>query len=405
MACGTGSDTSDSAAQDADAENTAQASPHSAEDETTDEPETFTISGAGDVITHDHILDAAEALAENSDQEYDFGPLMAPIEPWIAGADLALCGFEIPIVPAGGEPSGYPVFAAPKELIPGLAEVGFDGCSTATNHAVDAGTDGVMRTLDVLDEHELGHAGTARTEQEAGQPQIYTLQRGETEILVAHFSTTLIQNTNPPADAPWMVTDVSAEELTERAAQARADGADVVVVSAHWGTEYGHEPDETQRAYGQALADGGEVDLVLGSHPHTPQPLEQLEGGPAEHGMWVAWSMGNFLTNQDENCCVMETATGVIVYADIEMKQDESARVTEVGWSPVTVDRSEELHRGIRPLAKLTDDAQLRDEVELTTETIQTRWDRVQEVMDEQYLITDPPEPTDHQPLVTPRDG
>ena len=137
-----------------------------------------------------------------------------------------------------------------------------------------------------------------------------------------------------------MVTDISAEELTERAAEARADGADVVVVSAHWGTEYLHEPDETQRAYGQALADGGEVDLVLGSHPHTPQPLEQLEGGPDDEGMWVVWSMGNFLTNQDEACCVMETATGVIIHAEVEVSQDETTRVTEVDWSPVTVDRT-----------------------------------------------------------------
>ncbi len=405
VACGTASQTSESPAQDADAGNTAPSGPQMREYDTIDEPVTFTIAGTGDVITHDHIVDAAEALADDSDQDYEFGPLMAPLEPWIAGADLALCGLEVPMVPAGGEPSGYPVFAAPEELIAGLAEVGFDGCSTATNHAVDAGTDGVERTLEIMDEHELGHAGTARTEEEASEPQIYTLQRGGTEIVVAHFSTTLIQNINPPADSSWMVTDASAEELTEQAGQARADGADIVVVSAHWGIEYGHEPDEAQRTYGQALADGGEIDLVLGSHPHTPQPLEQLEGGPEDNGMWVAWSMGNFLTNQDEACCVMETATGALVYAEVEVTENETPQVTEVGWTPVTVDRSAELHRGIRPLAELVDAEELQDEAGLTAETIEARWDRVREVVGEEYLITDPPEPTDHQPLVTPRVG
>lgn len=404
VACGTESQTPDSGVQDAAAQGTAQSSPQPREYGPIDEPDTFTIVGTGDIITHDHIVEAAETLAEDSDQDYAFAPLMAPIEPWIAGADLALCGLEVPIVPDGGEPSGYPVFAAPEELIAGLAEVGFDGCSTATNHAVDAGTDGLVQTLDVMDAHELGHAGTARTEQEASEPQIYTLARGDTELVVAHLSTTMIHNIRPPTDASWMVTDVSADELTERAAEARADGADIVVVSAHWGTEYGHEPDEAQRAYGQALADGGEVDLVLGSHPHTPQPLEQLEGGPEDDGMWVAWSMGNFLTNQDEACCVMETATGVIAYAEVEVSPDQTARVTEVGWTPVTVDRTASRHHGIWPLAELADDAELRDEVELSAETLEARWDRVREVMDEDYLLTAPPEPTGQRPVLLPRD-
>src|SRR5699024_5460310 len=70
VACGTDSQTSDSAAQDADAESAAQASPPTAEVESPDEPETFTIAGAGDVITHDHILDAAVSLADDSEEDH-----------------------------------------------------------------------------------------------------------------------------------------------------------------------------------------------------------------------------------------------------------------------------------------------------------------------------------------------
>ena len=46
----------------------------------------------------------------------------------------------------------------------------------------------------------------------------------------------------------------------------------------------------------------------------------------------------------------METATGVMVLAEIEAGQDQVAYVTEVAWSPVTVDRSADNHRGIWPL-------------------------------------------------------
>lgn len=372
---------------------------------TPDETPVFTIAGGGDVLIHDQIREAAQALAEagTAGQDYDFTPLMDEVEDWIAGADLALCGLEVPIVPPGREPSGYPVFSAPEELTPALAETGFDGCSTANNHAMDAGPEGIERTLEVLDEHELGHVGTARTKDEAAQPQFYTLSQGTAELTVAHLATTQIHNNVP--DESWMLTEETAERMTERAAEAREQGADIVVVSVHWGTEFALEPDEAQRDYGEALAAGGEVDLVLGSHPHTPQPLEQLDGGPHDAGMWVAWSMGNFLTNQDSACCVMETVTGAIVYATVEAPGDQPARITEVQWTPVTVDRSAAGHRGIWPLAELVAADELPKAIELDVATVQERWDRALEVVGEQRVLTEPPEPAGQQPVVVPRAG
>lgn len=374
-------------------------------DDESHEPAIFTIAGVGDVLTHDNILEAAEMLAEGqSGQAYDFTPLMTEVEEWVVGADLALCGLEVPIVSPGQEPSGYPVFAAPEQLVDGLAETGFDGCSTANNHAMDAGTKGVERTLEVFDKHGLGHVGTARTEEEAREAQFYTLTRGDTELQVAHLATTQVHNIAPPTEASWMVTDETAPEMTDRAAQAREEGADIVVVSVHWGVEFAHEPDAVQRAYGDTLAEGGEIDLVLGSHPHTPQAVEHLEGGPHDDGMWVAWSMGNFLTNQDTGCCVMETATGTIVYATVEVAEGQAARVTDIEWTPVTVDRSESEHRGIWPLAELIDADELPPEIELDPETVQARWDRVLEVVGEQHLRTAPSEPSEEEPVVTSRE-
>jgi poly-gamma-glutamate capsule biosynthesis protein CapA/YwtB (metallophosphatase superfamily) len=381
------------------------------EDAEEDEPEgeapqseQFTIAGTGDVLIHDNVIDEAAALADEED--YAFAPLMAGVKDLIDGADLALCGLEVPIAPEGVEPVGYPVFAAPPELTEDLASVGFHGCSTANNHSFDQGVPGQERTLEVFDEAGLGHSGTARTAEEADQPQLYTLERGGREVTVAHLATTMVHNDAypPPEDEPWRVTDVSANELTELAGQAREDGADIVVASVHWGTEYVHEPTAEQREYGEELAAGGEIDAVFGGHSHTPQPVEQLEGGPRGEDMWVVWSMGNFLSNQDEACCVPETASGTVVYATVEV-DDDAAEVIAMDWLPVTVDRGptdDEPHRGIWPLRDLSEGA-TPEGVELSEETVQDRWARMLEVMTDQTLREEPPSPTGEEPIVEPR--
>lgn len=370
----------------------------------------FTIVSAGDVLIHDNVIDTAAELAGDPSGEagYDFFSLMSGVQEWIAGADLALCSMEVPITPEDIEPAGYPVFGAPEEIVPALKQLGFHGCNTANNHSVDRGTAGLTHTLEVFDNHDLGHVGTARTEEEAGQAQLYTLERGGREITVAHLSTTMIHNDAypPPADAPWMVTDVSAEELTQMAADVRADGADIVLASVHWGTEYVHEPTPEQRQYGEALAAAGEIDVVYGNHSHTPQPIEELPGGPDGQGMWVVWSMGNFIHNQDNACCVPESATGTMVYATVEVPEGDPPAVSGLEWAPVTVDRGptdDDGHRGIWPLAELIDEG-IPEQLDLDEQTVETRWARVSEVMGEEWLRTEPPEPTGEDPVVVPGD-
>jgi poly-gamma-glutamate synthesis protein (capsule biosynthesis protein) len=63
------------------------------------------------------------------------------------------------------------------------------------------------------------------------------------------------------------------------------------------------------RTSAATLAASGQVDVVLGGHSHVPQPLIRLDGGADGDGMWVGYSMGNFLSNQDEKCCDITTAT------------------------------------------------------------------------------------------------
>lgn len=101
---------------------------------------------------------------------YDFSGVFAPVAGLIKGADLAVCHLETPVADAAGPFRGYPLFTVQPQIIDALAGVGYDSFSTASNHSLDAGFDGVQRTLDKLDSRHLGHTGTFRTLAESRTP-------------------------------------------------------------------------------------------------------------------------------------------------------------------------------------------------------------------------------------------
>ncbi|MEU6814474.1 CapA family protein [Streptomyces sp. NPDC046860] len=205
----------------------------------------------------------------------DFRPMLAGARPAVSGADLALCHLE-PVQAADGDP----VAASLPQLAQGLAATGFDSCSTASPQA--EGT-GVTRTLAALDQAGVRHAGTSRTDTEA---RTVTLLRAGT-AKVAHLSysydTTGQSGAVDPADAG---------RIAEAARAARKAGADVVVLSVNWGTAWQDAPDAGQLTLAKQLTAAKtsgrpDIDLVLGTHAHVPQPYEKV------NGTWVVYGMGD----------------------------------------------------------------------------------------------------------------
>lgn len=295
----------------------------------------LTILAAGDVLPHGPVMQSARA-----GDGYDFRPLLAGLDRWVQGADLALCHMEVPVAPKGRPVSGYPLFGTTPALVRDLAEQGWDGCSTASNHSVDKGFAGLARTLDVFDDEGLGHVGTARTKKESTQAQRYTLESQGRTTVVAHLAGTYGTNGMPvDADKPWSVTMLDADALISMAKAERERGADVVLVSMHAGNEYVTEPTQEQRKVAAALARSGEVDLLIGHHAHVPQPFELLDGGPDGSGMWVGYGLGNMLSNKDSNCCSAKTSNGLLMLANVRHPADGPARITDVEWVGITVDR------------------------------------------------------------------
>ncbi|QRV31491.1 CapA family protein [Streptomyces californicus] len=254
-------------------------------------PRPFTLLAAGDVLPHSSVIDRAAADANGAG--YDFAPMLAGVAPVVSGADLAFCHMETVYGEKGGPYTGYPSFKSPPEIAAALRTTGFDSCSTASNHTLDDGPEGVRRTLDALDEAGVRHAGSARTAAEAARPTILPAGPGKGAARVAHLAYTYGTNDIPvPADRPWTVDVTDERRIIDEARAARRAGADVVVLSAHWGTEWQDEPDATQLDLARRLTastDRGrpDIDLIIGTHAHVPQAYEKV------NGTWVVYGMGD----------------------------------------------------------------------------------------------------------------
>ena len=254
-------------------------------------PHGFTLVASGDVLAHTSVIERANADAGGT--RYDFLPMFEGVKPLIAGADLAICHMAT-VYGADGEHIGNPAFKLPPQVAGGLAATGYDACSTASDHSLDDGATGVRRTLDALDLAGVRHAGSARTAQEAYTPTL--LRAGS--ATVAHLAYTYGTDGFPmPQGQPWTLNLVDRDRILADARAARRAGADVVVVSLHWGTEWQEQPDTQQMTLSRELTasrtDGRpDIDLILGTHTHVPQAYEKV------NGTWVVYGMGDQIAGE-----------------------------------------------------------------------------------------------------------
>jgi poly-gamma-glutamate synthesis protein (capsule biosynthesis protein) len=178
-------------------------------------------------------------------------------------------------------------FKSPPESTGLLTAAGIDGVALGNNHLLDYGPPGLFRTLELLDEAGVGRAGVGENQLEAYAPMMF--EAAGRRIAVLSFSRILSQPSwAADTDRPGIASAYEAWIPETVAAIERAgDQADLVAVMIHWGIELNFCPESYQREVAVAWVEAG-ADLVVGSHPHVLQGVEQI--GDA----WVVYSTGNF---------------------------------------------------------------------------------------------------------------
>lgn len=310
-------------------------------------PLTVHLTAIGDILSHSRVNVTANRYAGGAPGAYDYTPMFAEVAPLLGAGDLTLCHMETPLSPDDTNLSvpDVLVFNTPHEMAQALAGAGVDGCDFASNHTMDQGLSGLADTEQVIRDAGMGYAGPTAHEDEAGVAEVYEVatQEGGT-ARVAHLAYTYTYpnsgtpTTSIPDGAPWLVEaswpSIGSEGILEQAESARADGADFVVVSMHWGDEYSHQPNADQRQIAADLLGSDAVDLILGTHVHVIQPCERING---KH---VLYGMGNFLSNQSPDVApslLPGTQEGMV--AELTLQRDGQGVVTtQMAYQPTRVD-------------------------------------------------------------------
>lgn len=274
--------------------------------------------------------------SKTGDNTYDFSPILSPVAGSLQNG-FSICNFETAVDLYGGNSqlSYYPKYNAPLELPQALKNAGVDLVNTANNHAFDFGLQGLLATREKLRAAGLDTVGTYADAADAAG--YYIKEENGVKIGVVSYS---YLDGVPEGDGTMKtfdrmsLSDVPA--ILKDAAGCRAAGADIVILSLHWGREYEEAPSDLQRQMAKQLCEGG-VDVIMGHGSHVLQEAEKLSvdrsGTPAD--AYVFYSLGDFMVDLTSVNRPL-TQYGGIARLTVE-KADGKTVVREAGLVPLHI--------------------------------------------------------------------
>ena len=271
--------------------------------------ESFRMSVAGDYIIYSAIYDDAEKLAGGNG--YDFSPMVENLKQFTKNCDVNYYNQETVLAAYDGlSPSTYPMFVSPTEAGDAMVNLGYNLVSTATNHAMDGGEQGILNECKYWKKQKnVLMAGTYDSQKSRDAIKIkecngitytmlnYTYDTNgiptpEGKDYMINIWPTDLSINNPEADENYQAY----KKQVKKDIDAVRDKVDFLIVAIHAGVEY--MPDES--AYQDDMAEflsENDVDLMIGTHPHVIEPARYVGD------MMCYYSMGNLLCSQyqDEN--------------------------------------------------------------------------------------------------------
>lgn len=252
-------------------------------------------SASGDNLIHEAIYRSAQA--NSGGEEYDFTYCYENVSYFFKDFDVNWLNQET-LVTDTLEPATYPCFSTPGQLGRDAYAAGFRVFAMSNNHSYDKLETGVSATLDYwgkMPKDVVYYGLYTDTADESG----IALQEvnGITIAYVAFTDGTNGINISSGSEAEIIYT--SNETAAKNKISAAREMADVVVVSVHWGVENSHNISANQRYQAQNYANWG-ADIVIGTHPHVVQDMEWIESEEDGRPVFVAYSLGNFLSAQSK---------------------------------------------------------------------------------------------------------
>jgi len=180
-----------------------------------------------------------------------------------------------------------------------LKAAAIDCCLLGNNHVLDYGRRGLLDTLETLARLQIKIAGAGRNLREASAPAVLDIV-GNCRLLV--FSFACVTSGTPRSWAATgeipgvnLLTGLSGDAAARAADEIRrhAKPGDLIVVSVHWGSNWGYEVPEAQRRFAHALIDRAGASVIHGHSSHHPKGIEVYRN------RLILYGCGDFLNDYE----------------------------------------------------------------------------------------------------------
>ena len=262
----------------------------------------------GDPTIYEHYMGSAAHYVRLAERRY--GPIPSPCSfdyVWgdaLADLDIAepvarIINLETSVTTSKRpEPKGINYKMNPDNVIC-LKAAAVDCCGLANNHILDWGVEGLLETLSTLEREGIAVAGAGSDKAQAAIPAIIDLPN-QRRILVFGFGVTTsgiprewaATSSRPGVNLLPDLSLATAGEIARGVLKLRRT-TDLVVVSIHWGSNWGYRVDDEQRAFAHALIEAGGCDLLHGHSSHHPRGLEVYRD------RLILYGCGDFITDYE----------------------------------------------------------------------------------------------------------
>ena len=339
----------------------------------------------GDNLAHDAVINNAKRYAEGKGNEYDFLPIYEDVARYIKSADVAVINQESQIAGDAAKIGGYPRFNTPSQMGDDLISLGFDVITTANNHMLDRYFEGMVNTVQLVDDHGFDHGGANRTPEEKDRPVVVTVNDIRVGMLCYTELTNAMDDYFSPEAEAYGVNYMCRADYAADVQRLRDAGAEVVLAMPHWGEEYWRRPEPNTVEQAKRLVAAG-VDVILGGHPHMVQPVAFVEAqagdGQVRRGL-VAYSLGNFISNM----CLQYTDSGIALDFTLRERPAGGFAVEDVRAVPIYCWRRDDMIQALCSMRYLNEAPKGMDAFEWAR--LKESYTELRELIDENIPMTE----------------
>ena len=288
------------------------------------------IKAAGDLNVTDRVIDSGLAISG-----YDFSRAFQDVAAILADADLTVLNFEGNVY---GEPYGSQTGSAPMQLLKDLRACGVDLVQMANSCAVNNGLNGLYSTLQAIRAAGIEPIGAYSSEAEFNISKGYTITEvNGVRVAFVAFTKGLGGRGLPDGnenlvnllyvDYATTYKEIDRDRITRILKNVELEDPDITVAMVHWGSEYNEDISGTQQSIVSLMKREG-VDVILGTHPHTLQPIVFDEAA----GTLVCYSLGDFYGDAERG------ATNYSIILDLEITKDYDTgetKITDYSYVPI----------------------------------------------------------------------